>query len=92
MYVGEIALSAHKLELEPWRMDRLVTVVNYLAKTEGASLIGKIFGLHDHKGDLTATWNEPPTENEKAVLQSVWGNPDVGDGNARVEHAHETLA
>lgn len=86
MNTNRIALSAYMNE-KP-KIDRLENVVNYIKATPDISVLGKIFGLHDHKGDLTATWMEPPTEGEKAALKSVWGNPDVGDGNAHVKHTY----
>lgn len=88
MNIRKISLSAHKLDLEPWRLDRLNDVVNYIEAEESVPLLLKMCGLHDRKGDLTVMWKLKPTKCEKILMQTIWGNPEVGDGNGRVHNVY----
>lgn len=35
-------------------------------------LLGNLVGLHDHKGDLTATWSSAPKEKQTDAVEAAW--------------------
>jgi predicted Mrr-cat superfamily restriction endonuclease len=43
-----------------------------IRKMLGYFEIKNIYLLHDHKGILTVTWEEEPTQNEKLKVEQAW--------------------
>lgn len=68
-YVAGILISANREDEEPWRLERLRKVVNFIKKN---SEVINLKELHDHKGMLTVKWTEEPNEADKSLLSLAW--------------------
>lgn len=69
----KISITASFGEVETARINRLKSLLNDISRYHGLNL-SKIDGLHDHKGELTITWNSIPTLSEKRIIQNGWEN------------------
>ncbi len=68
-YVAGIKISANREEEEPWRLQRLRDVVEFIKKN--SEVVG-LKELRDHKGILTVTWEIEPHAADKALLELAW--------------------
>jgi len=86
---SQLKFSATKEETEPNRLERLHEIWGYAyalsEKNESNSVIESVVGLHDHKGVLTVTWKNNPSDGQKAIFTSAWGSA-LGDCADNVEH------
>ena len=60
---------------EPDRINRLEKVSKiYSIQIEDLNEqeLPKIISLHDHKGDLTVTWTDKPTDEQKHIIGLLW--------------------
>lgn len=73
-----------------WRILRIHRVIGYaqaladLNKNE--KFYNKISSIYDHKGTLTITWKEAPTELEKVYLQMAWESIVTDYESETIEH------
>ena len=88
-YQDEIELSAYNSETEKYRIVRLERVIGYLCALAeyygNEKILAKIAKLHDHKGTLTVTWKDTPSDGEKEFILRAWQSP-IGDGADNIEH------
>ena len=68
------------------RLERVIGYVQALADYYGnKEILNKVSKLHDHKGNMTVTWNTQPTDGEKEMFVKAWESR-IGDGADNVEH------
>ncbi len=79
--VAGISLSANREDEEMWRLERLGDVARFYKKNSEEI---NIVHLHDHKGFLTVTWVEEPTNMEKHTIELAWENEN--EPREHVEH------
>jgi hypothetical protein len=81
-----VVLSSYREE-EVWRLQRLAKTLAgcYL---RGFAVAHPLIGLHDHKGVLTATYSEAPSEDFKRTVEEAWQNE--GESADQVEHVVAT--
>jgi hypothetical protein len=64
-----INLSASNEDEEPWRINRLYRVMDFVSKNcDDINLLS----LHDHKGALSVSWNKEPSVFEKQLAEIAW--------------------
>jgi hypothetical protein len=64
-----ISYSATNSQTEPSRIERLKDVViSYQTKIPKLNF----HRLHDHKGELTVSWSQQPSEEEKNIIGDAW--------------------
>ncbi len=89
MYQDEISISAYNSETEGHRLIRIERVIGYLCALAehygNEELLSKIVRLYDHKGTLTVTWRNAPSDGEKEFVLKAWLSR-IGDGANNVEH------
>ena len=76
---------------QEWRIFRLQRVAGYLRAvadcTGDFNILRKVARILDHKGELTVSWHELPTDAEKVVLKNAW-DAECEDGEF-IEHELE---
>ena len=74
-------IDAYRSDEQPHRITRLHEVVGFLA---AKGLDGRsIRALHDHKGILTVTWKQEPSDGDKKIVEDAW------DWQNEIEIEHE---
>ena len=78
MYPYDLEINAENAEYEAWRLERLQRVLGYAqALADIASndaFYKKIKSLFDNDGKLVVEWFVPPTDDEKAFIDSAWSS------------------
>lgn len=96
IYSGPIGLSGSGSEEEvKGRRCRLLQILSYVQclsdRSRHNDTLGKVKALHDHKGELTVTWQAEPEDEEKEFFLAAWKSP-IGDGSVDVKHElHEEV-
>jgi hypothetical protein len=60
---------------EPFRINRLEKVskiYNIQIADSNDQELSEILSLHDHKGELTVTWTNEPTDEQKHIIGLIW--------------------
>lgn len=66
-------------EERPWREERLNEVLSWLSSHGHHEMCVKINNLNDDKGELTVSWEVPPTDAEKKIMVEAWGHQNEYD-------------
>ena len=74
------SLTAYNEETEGHRIIRLAQVIGYLY-AKNRYLPQRLSNLHDHKGNLSVSWNMTPTPTEIRLVHEAWAS-EIGDGNS----------
>lgn len=69
--IDGVRLDATQHFDESWRIDRLVSVLNYFKERKSAH---NLLSLYDHKGTLTVGWKHEPTSSETVTIENAWEN------------------
>ena len=87
MYSDSIKLTAYAEEAQRLpRLERVIGYVQALADYYGnKQILDKVSKLYDHKGTMTVSWKEQPTDGEKEMFLKAWVSR-IGDGADNVEH------
>ncbi len=68
----EILLTANRSDEEPFRIERLKKAAQIHNLSQYFDGNDNITALHDHKGQLTVTWGQTPTDIDKKMIGSIW--------------------
>lgn len=79
-----ISLTATRSNEEPYRIERLIKVVQIHDLSQYFKGNDNIEALHDHKGLLTVTWNRTPSDIDKDMVGAIWNLMCEEGGN--IEH------
>ena len=54
------------------RLEKVSKIYNIQIQDLNEQELAKIISLHDHKGDLTVTWTDNPTDEQKHIIELLW--------------------
>lgn len=75
-------LTAYRMDEEPQRMQRLVSVESGIAR---ARIATEVLALHDHKGVLFVNWASTPTTKDIIAIANIWQRRG-GEGLYEMNH------
>ena len=54
------------------RLEKVLKIYNIQIEELNDQELSEIISLHDHKGELSITWNNEPTDEQKSITGQIW--------------------
>jgi hypothetical protein len=69
-----IDVDANRWGEEPWRLDRLQSVLGWLEAHGDFGTLVRMDSVYDHKGLLTVTWKILPGPKDVEAVEDAWSD------------------